>query len=96
SSDAFLVWGWRVAFWLSAIVVIVGYVIRTKIDEAPIFQAAKAELETEKAAGYGASRLLKRYPRVLRRVPRVGLARGLLALRHRGDRGLRHPHQDRR
>ncbi|MGY3565468.1 MFS transporter [Sinomonas sp. RB5] len=63
SSDAFLVWGWRVAFWLSAIVVIVGYVIRTKIDEAPIFQAAKAELETEKAAGYGVFEVLKHYPR---------------------------------
>lgn len=63
SNDAFLAWGWRVAFWLSAIVVLVGYYIRTKIDEAPIFQAAKADLESEKAAGYGVLEVLKRYPK---------------------------------
>ncbi|MDQ4490198.1 MFS transporter [Sinomonas sp. ASV486] len=63
SNDAFLAWGWRVAFWLSAIVVVVGYYIRTKIDEAPIFQEAKAEMDSEKAAGYGVFEVLKRYPR---------------------------------
>ena len=63
SSDAFLAWGWRVAFWLSAVVVLVGYYIRTKITDAPIFQAAKAELDSEKAAGYGVFEVLKRYPR---------------------------------
>ncbi|WP_138445311.1 MFS transporter [Sinomonas susongensis] len=62
-SGAFLAWGWRVAFWLSAVVVLVGYVIRTRITEAPIFEAAKAELEAEKAAGYGVLEVLRRYPR---------------------------------
>jgi metabolite-proton symporter len=63
SSDAFLAWGWRVAFWLSAVVVVIGYIIRTKITEAPIFEAAKAEMEQEKAVGYGVFEVLKRYPR---------------------------------
>ena len=62
-SGAFLAWGWRVAFWLSAVVVIVGYVIRTRITEAPIFEAAKAELEAEKAEGYGVMEVLKKYPK---------------------------------
>ena len=63
SSSAFLAWGWRIAFWVSAIVIIVGYVIRTKVTEAPIFEAAKAELEAEKAAGYGVFEVVRRYPR---------------------------------
>ncbi|MDP9883000.1 MFS family permease [Sinomonas atrocyanea] len=63
SGDAFLVWGWRIAFWLSAVVVLVGYMIRTKVTEAPIFEAAKAELEAEKAAGYGVFEVLRRYPK---------------------------------
>ncbi|WP_336854388.1 MFS transporter [Sinomonas albida] len=61
--DGFLTWGWRVAFWLSAVVVLVGYYIRTKITDAPIFQAAKEELDSEKAAGYGVFEVLKRYPK---------------------------------
>ncbi|MDO0972419.1 MFS transporter, partial [Staphylococcus haemolyticus] len=42
SSEAFLGWGWRVAFWLSAVIVFVGYYIRTHVTEAPIFLEAKA------------------------------------------------------
>jgi MFS family permease len=63
SGEEFLSWGWRVAFWLSAVVVVIGYIIRTKITEAPIFEAAKAEMEQEKAVGYGVFEVLKRYPR---------------------------------
>ncbi|MGA5884691.1 MFS transporter [Streptomyces cellulosae] len=32
-----LAWGWRVPFWLSVLVAIVGYVIRRKLDETPAF-----------------------------------------------------------
>lgn len=35
--DAFLVWGWRVAFWLSLALVAVGYWIRRSIEESPVF-----------------------------------------------------------
>ncbi len=63
SDDAFLSWGWRVAFWLSAVVVLIGYYIRTKVTDAPIFVAAQQEVERVKAASYGVFEVLKRYPR---------------------------------
>ena len=63
SDDAFLSWGWRVAFWLSAVVVLIGYYIRTKVTDAPIFVAARQEAERAKAASYGVVEVLKRYPR---------------------------------
>ncbi|KUI35389.1 MFS transporter [Mycobacterium sp. IS-1496] len=61
--SAFLSWGWRVAFWLSAVVVLVGYYIRTKVTDAPIFVAAQQEVERAKATSYGVVEVLKRYPR---------------------------------
>ena len=61
--DAFLSWGWRVAFWLSAVVVLVGYYIRTKVSDAPIFVAAQEEVERVKAVSYGVFEVLRRYPR---------------------------------
>lgn len=42
--DQLLAWGWRVPFWLSIGVAVVGYVIRRKLDETPAFaQQAKSE-----------------------------------------------------
>ncbi|MDX3189485.1 MFS transporter, partial [Streptomyces sp. MN03-5084-2B] len=32
-----LTWGWRLPFWGSALVVVVGFVIRRKLDETPVF-----------------------------------------------------------
>ena len=63
SDDAFLAWGWRVAFWLSAVVVLIGYYIRTKVTDAPIFVAAREEVERVKSVSYGVVEVLKRYPR---------------------------------
>ncbi|KUH80001.1 MULTISPECIES: MFS transporter [unclassified Mycobacterium] len=60
---AFLSWGWRVAFWLSAVVVLIGYYIRTKVSDAPIFVAAQEEVERVKAVSYGVFEVLRRYPR---------------------------------
>lgn len=59
---SFLGWGWRVAFWLSAVIVIVGYYIRTKVQDAPIFLEARKEVVAE-AKGYGVVEVFKRYPR---------------------------------
>ena len=59
----FLSWGWRVAFWLSAVVVLIGYYIRTKVTDAPIFVAAQQEAERIKASSYSVVEVLKRYPR---------------------------------
>jgi MFS family permease len=33
-----LAWGWRIPFWASAIVVVVGYLIRRRLDETPVFE----------------------------------------------------------
>jgi MFS family permease len=38
SNDAFITWGWRIPFLLSAVVVVAGYIIRRKVDETPAFQ----------------------------------------------------------
>ncbi len=32
-----LTWGWRIPFWLSALVVVVGLLIRRRLDDAPAF-----------------------------------------------------------
>lgn len=56
-------WGWRVAFWLSAVVVLIGYYVRTKITDAPIFLAAQQQADQETATGFSAVEVLKRYPR---------------------------------
>ncbi|OBK53523.1 MFS transporter [Mycobacterium sp. 1081908.1] len=63
SDAAFLSWGWRVAFWLSAVVVLIGYYIRTKVTDAPIFLDAQKEVDRTKARQLGAIEVLKRYPR---------------------------------
>ncbi|MEE6175015.1 MFS transporter [Mycobacterium sp. 050134] len=59
----FLSWGWRVAFWLSAVVVLIGYYIRTKVTDAPIFVAARRQAEELNHGSLGAIEVLKRYPR---------------------------------
>lgn len=48
TDEAFLSWGWRIAFGLSAVLVIVGLYIRLKILETPAFR--KMEERQEKAA----------------------------------------------
>jgi MFS family permease len=63
SDAAFLSWGWRVAFWLSAVVVLIGYYIRTKVTDAPIFVEAQEEAERVKATSFSVVEVLKRYPR---------------------------------
>ncbi len=63
SGSAFLSWGWRVAFWLSAVVVLIGYYIRTKVTDAPIFVDAQRQAEQLTTSRIGAFEVLKRYPR---------------------------------
>jgi MFS family permease len=46
--EALFSWGWRVPFWLSAVVVVVAYLIRRHLEEPPAFQQARAELPAEK------------------------------------------------
>ncbi|HEX6360626.1 MFS transporter [Actinophytocola sp.] len=36
--DALLSWGWRVPFWASVVVIAVGYIIRRRLTETPVFE----------------------------------------------------------
>jgi len=70
STEQFLGWGWRVAFWLSVIIVAIGYYIRTKVSDAPIFLATREAREANEAAqvapaekSYGMIEVFRRYPR---------------------------------
>lgn len=49
STEAFLDWGWRVAFLASALLVVFGLVIRLKLEETPVFKAIKAQGDQPKA-----------------------------------------------
>ncbi|OZG57357.1 MFS transporter [Bifidobacterium tissieri] len=48
-SDAMLAWGWRVPFLLSAILVIVGLVVRVHMEETPIFRMAQEQKKVVKS-----------------------------------------------
>ncbi|QCU79490.1 MFS transporter [Citricoccus sp. SGAir0253] len=48
TGDAFLEWGWRVPFLLSAALIAVGMVIRLKVAESPMFQRLEDEAETRR------------------------------------------------
>jgi MFS family permease len=63
SESEFLAWGWRIGFWLSAVIVGIGYYIRTQIADSPIFEAAKAEAEQRADDSYGLVEVFRRYPR---------------------------------
>jgi metabolite-proton symporter len=45
SEADFLAWGWRVPFLLSAVLLIVGWYIRNRVSESPMFEAALEESE---------------------------------------------------
>lgn len=41
-------WGWRIAFWASALVTVVAVIIRRSLDETPVFRREVAAAETER------------------------------------------------
>jgi len=45
----FLAWGWRIAFGLSALLVVIGLVLRLYVQETPLFQASQAKADAEHA-----------------------------------------------
>lgn len=56
--EAFMVWGWRIAFWLSLALVAVGFWVRRSVEETPVFR----ELEQRQAtAKLPIARLFARY-----------------------------------
>ncbi|WP_405667548.1 MHS family MFS transporter [Streptomyces sp. NBC_01166] len=50
SESAFLDYGWRIAFLISLVLVVVGLTVRLKIDETPAFRAARRLQELPRAA----------------------------------------------
>jgi MFS family permease len=44
--EQFDLWGWRVPFWISIVMVGVSYLIRKNMDESPVFAKAKSEGNT--------------------------------------------------
>ena len=63
SEDAFLSWGWRIPFLLSAVLVVVGLWVRLSIEESPVFQEAQAKLETTDATHVPILSVIRDYPR---------------------------------
>ncbi|GAA1941344.1 MFS transporter [Amycolatopsis minnesotensis] len=62
-SDAdFQSWGWRVPFLASAVLIVIGYYIRMKIAETPVFEKAMREQEKAKAP---IVEVIKKQPRTL-------------------------------
>ncbi|TWF74835.1 hypothetical protein FHX44_11717 [Pseudonocardia hierapolitana] len=58
--EQFLSWGWRVPFLFSAVLLVVGLVVRLKIQETPAFQRVKEAGQEERIPLLAA---LRRYPR---------------------------------
>jgi metabolite-proton symporter len=67
SEEAFLSWGWRIPFLMSAVLVLIGLFIRLSIEESPVFRQAQ-EHARQKAAGGAAApmpilEVFRKYPR---------------------------------
>lgn len=65
SEEDFLAWGWRVAFWLSAAIVFIGYYIRKHVEDAPIFKEAAKRQEENSHASAGLRAVVTQYPKQL-------------------------------
>jgi MFS family permease len=59
--DGFLVWGWRIPFLLSAVLLIVGLFVRARVDETPVFR----EAATTQPSRPPLVELLRNHPRSL-------------------------------
>ncbi|GAA3325210.1 MFS transporter [Paeniglutamicibacter sulfureus] len=59
--EAFLAWGWRIPFLLSAVLVIIGLYMRYRVTESPDFLRAKATGATH--TGMPLARVLRDYPK---------------------------------
>ncbi|MEV1295031.1 MFS transporter [Pseudonocardia sp. NPDC049635] len=65
--EAFLSWGWRIPFLLSAVLVLIGLYVRLAVEESPVFRDAQARAAERAAAGEKESMpildVLREYPR---------------------------------
>ncbi|WP_245157535.1 MFS transporter [Brevundimonas sp. A19_0] len=65
SEEAFTAWGWRVGFWLSVVIIAIGYYIRTQVSDSPIFKAAQEKVEAEPETRHGLTEVFRNNPRGL-------------------------------
>ncbi|GAA5210933.1 MFS transporter [Streptomyces thinghirensis] len=63
SEAQFLSWGWRIGFFLSAIVVLVGWYIRSKVEDADIFKEAMEQAKQSESNSAPILEVCRRYPR---------------------------------
>ncbi len=65
--QAFLSWGWRIPFLLSAVLVLIGLYVRLAVEESPVFRQAQEHAERQAAAGAKEEapilEVFRRYPR---------------------------------
>jgi metabolite-proton symporter len=61
--EAFLSWGWRIPFLLSAVLVLIGLWVRLSVEESPVFTAARAEADAAGQDKLPILTVLRRYPR---------------------------------
>lgn len=66
TGDQFLVWGWRIPFIFSAVLILIGMVIRLKVAESPVFRALESKaVEHRKGQKTPLSQVLRLHPRVV-------------------------------
>ncbi|MDA3623896.1 MFS transporter [Saccharopolyspora sp. WRP15-2] len=47
--DEFMLWGWRIPFLLSAVMLAIGLFVRNKVSESPVFRAAAERADADRA-----------------------------------------------
>ena len=62
SDEAFRSWGWRIPFLLSVVLVVIGFVVRSRLQDAPEFEREKHNRATSSVP---VAELFRRHPRVL-------------------------------
>ena len=66
TGDQFLVWGWRIPFLLSAVLILIGMVVRLKVAETPVFQELELQAaDKQQKQKTPLRKVLSGYPRVV-------------------------------
>ncbi len=63
SDEAFVAWGWRIPFLLSAVMVLIGLWVRFSLEDSPVFAEAKAEMDATGGSHLPILEVVKRYPK---------------------------------
>jgi len=70
TEDAFLSWGWRIPFLMSAVLVLIGLFIRLSIEESPVFRQAAEQANAAASAGSAEAKTPMPIKEVFRKYPR--------------------------